>query len=71
MKPKAEKLLKALLEEIKDKESFDELSDQLFKRGFQSLLKAEMNAHLGYPPGEKPITDNQRNDFSKKTLKTS
>jgi len=32
-------------------------------------LKAEMEAHLGYPPGEKPTSNNQRNGFSKKTLK--
>ncbi len=71
MKPKTEELLEALLKEVKDKASFDELSDQLFKRGVQTLLKAEMDAHLGYPSGEKPISDNQRNGFSKKTLKTS
>jgi len=71
MKPKTEKLLDALLSEVKDKASFDELSDQLFKRGVQTLLNAEMDAHLGYPKGEKPLSANQRNGFSKKTLKTS
>ena len=47
------------------------MSGQLFERGVQTLLKAEMSAHLGYQSGEQPLTKNHRNGYSKKTLKTS
>jgi transposase-like protein len=71
MNDKTDQLLNSLLDEIKDKASLDQLSDQLFKRGVQSLLKAEMDAHLGYSNGDKPIDSNRRNGYSQKTLKTS
>jgi len=71
MDKKTEKLLEALLSEVKDKSSLDMVSDQLFKRGVQSLLQAELDAHLGYTKGDKPIGSNQRNGYSQKTLKTS
>lgn len=40
------------------------------KRGIESLLKAEMTTHLGFDKGDTPITDNTRNGFSEKTIKT-
>jgi len=71
MKEKSEDLLNQLIGQISSKEEFDKIKDSLFKRGVEALLKAEMNAHLGYPPGSKPISsENQRNGFSEKTLKT-
>lgn len=71
MKQKAEHLLDSLLKEIRDPETFKQVQDQLFKRGVQSLLQAEMEAHLGYSKGDKPVGNNHRNGFSQKTLKTS
>ena len=71
MDKKTEQLLEALLNEVKDKSSLDMVSDQLFKRGVQALLKAELDAHLGYTKGDKPVGTNQRNGYSEKTLKTS
>ena len=71
MKEKTEKLLEDLLSQVKNKEEFYELRDQLFKRGVESLLNAEMTAHLGHEKGEKPITKNIRNGFSSKKLKTA
>jgi transposase-like protein len=70
MDDKTSKLLDSLLDEVKNKESFYEVKDQLFKRGVQALLTAEMEAHLGYKKGDKPIGDNLRNGSSKKTLQT-
>jgi len=71
MKEKSEDLLNQLIGQISSKEEFDKIKDSLFKRGVEALLKAEMNAHLGYPSGSKPISsENQRNGFSEKTLKT-
>lgn len=71
MKEKTEKLLEDLLSQVKNKEEFYELRDQLFKRGVESLLNAEMTAHLGHKKGDKPVAENIRNGFSSKTLKTA
>lgn len=71
MNDKQQKLLKELLVEIRDKKELTELSDLLYKQGVESLLNAELAAHLGYQSGDKPLdSDNKRNGFSEKTLKT-
>lgn len=70
MNDKTTKLLEDLLDQINDKAGFDELRDQLFKRGIQTLLNAEMTAHLGYAKGEAPKSTNIRNGYSSKTLRT-
>lgn len=64
-------LLESLLSEVKDKETLLKLQDKLFKRGVESLLAAEMDLHLGYDKGQRPLKDNLRNGYSKKTLKTA
>lgn len=70
MNPELEKQLEALIGKISNKEDFYAVRDQLLKRGIESLLKAEMTAHLGYEKGN-PVTEgNQRNGFSEKTIKT-
>jgi len=71
MDDKTNQLLDSLINEIKDKNSLDLIRDQLFKRGVQTLLKAELDNHLGYSKGDKPINNNQRNGYTPKTLKTS
>lgn len=71
MKKDKAQLLEELIGQLSGKEDFDELRDQLFKRGVEALLKSEMTAHLGHLSGEKPNGDNLRNGFSEKTLKTS
>ncbi|WP_323028565.1 IS256 family transposase [Gelidibacter japonicus] len=70
MNTELEKQLEALIGEIKNKEDFDNVKEQLLKRGIESLLKAEMTAHLGFGKGEAAIANNQRNGFSQKTIKT-
>ena len=70
MNTELEKQLEALIGEIKNKEDFDKVKEQLLKRGIESLLKAEMTAHLGYGKGDSVIAKNQRNGFSQKTIKT-
>ena len=55
MKENLETLLEALVKEIKNPDDFNSVTDQLFKRGIQTLLSAEMEAHLGYEAGAKPI----------------
>lgn len=70
MNTELEKQLDALIGKISNKEDFDQVKEQLLKRGIESLLKAEMTAHLGYKKGGSVIENNQRNGFSEKTLKT-
>ncbi|MGB0881215.1 MAG: IS256 family transposase [Polaribacter sp.] len=70
MKTEATKLLEELVSKIQNKEEFEHIREQLLKRGVEALLNAEMSAHLGYQKGEKPLTDNLRNGYSKKTIKT-
>lgn len=70
MNDKTNQLLDSLIKEIKTPEEFNALRDQLFKRGVQTLLSAEMDAHLGYSKGENPPEDNIRNGYSEKTLST-
>lgn len=71
MKDKTKELLDELLGQIDDQKEFKQVQDQLFKRGIESLLKAEMSAHLGYSSGDKPVSDNVRNGYSQKTIKAS
>lgn len=70
---KKKQLLEELIKEIKTKEEFDAIKDQLFKRGIESLLNAEMTAHLGYPKHEKAEErrNNSRNGTTSKTVKTT
>jgi putative transposase len=70
---KKKQLPEELIKEIKTKEEFDAIKDQLFKRGIESLLNAEMTAHLGYPKHEKAEErrNNSRNGTTSKTVKTT
>ena len=45
----------------------------IFGPMFESMLKGEMNQHLGYEANdkEKKETENRRNGYGKKTIKTS
>jgi putative transposase len=70
MNSELEKQLDALIGKISNKEDFDQVKEQLHKRGIESLLKAEMTAHLGYQKGDSVKENNQRNGFSEKTIKT-
>lgn len=71
MESKANELLESLLKEIKNPDEFHRLTDQLFKRGVQTLLEAEMDLHLGTEKGGTSSDGNIRNGHSQKTLKTT
>lgn len=71
MKTEATKLLEELVSKIQNKEEFEHIREQLLKRGVEALLNAEMTAHLGYKKGEVPLTENLRNGYSEKTIKTA
>jgi putative transposase len=66
-------LLEELIKEIKSKEEFYAIKDQLFKRGIETLLNAEMTLHLGYPKNQKATERraNSRNGTTPKVVKTS
>jgi putative transposase len=68
---KTDELLDSVLKQVDDKDSLLDLQDKLFKRGVETLLKSELKAHLGYEKGGKPKSENTRNGYSQKTLKTN
>ena len=70
MKNKNQELLKELVNNISTKEEFEKVQEALLKQGIESLLNAEMLAHLGHSMGEKPIDGNVRNGYSEKTIKS-
>lgn len=71
MKESTSKLLEELIGKIKNKEEFELVREQLFKRGVEALLNAELTAHLGHFKGDTPNSGNIRNGYSEKTLKTA
>jgi len=66
-------------EKLKNVKSLSDLTgsngviQELIKGTVERILKAEQEAHLGYEPYRKGelVTDNARNGFSRKTMKTS
>tara|TARA_R110000744_G_C19294736_1_gene555058 strand:+ start:93 stop:1298 length:1206 start_codon:yes stop_codon:yes gene_type:complete len=71
MNENAENLLNELVSKIGTREEFEQVQKQLFKRGIESLLNAELTAHIGHEKGSKPSSHNVRNGHSEKTLKTA
>ncbi len=70
MDNKKQQLRDELVSNITSKEDFERVQEALLKQGIESLLNAEMLAHLGHTKGEKPIDGNVRNGFSEKTIKS-
>lgn len=70
MDNKKQELLNELVNSITSKEDFEKVQEALLKQGIESLLNAEMLAHLGHTKGETPIDGNVRNGFSEKTIKS-
>lgn len=67
MENETQDLLDQFLSKLKSKEQLDELNSQLYKRGIESLLKAELSGHLD----NEESTSNKRNGYSQKTIKGS
>ena len=70
---KRSKIAKMLIEEYQPKSSQDiqEALKDLLGDTMEELLKAELDEHLDYEYGEKPLSLNTRNGSSKKTVKSS
>jgi len=59
------------LSQFKDSKDFVNFMDELYKRGVESMLEGEIEAHLGYPKHtQNTPTDNARNGYGKKKIKT-
>lgn len=67
------KIAKMLIEEYKPQSAQDiqEMLKELLGDTMEELLKAELDEHLDYEYGEKPLSLNTRNGSSKKTVKSS
>lgn len=73
--PAAEEIANKILEEYKcgNVEDMQNALKDIFGPMFEGLLKGELNHHLGYESNskEEKDTDNRRNGFTPKTLKTT
>ena len=67
------KIAKMLIEEYKPQNAQDiqDVLKELLGDTMEELLKAELDEHLDYEYGEKPLSLNSRNGTSKKTVKSS
>ncbi|HHN8279447.1 TPA: IS256 family transposase [Morganella morganii] len=67
-------IIKALASElaknIKNEKDLGEFSALLKKFTIETALNAELSEHLGYEKNQSALTDNARNGFSQKTLRT-
>ena len=70
---KRSKIAKMLIEEYQPQNAKDiqEALKDLLGDTMEELLKAELDEHLGYEYGEKPLSLNTRNGSSKKILRSS
>ena len=70
---KRSKIAKMLIEEYQPQSAQDiqEALKDLLGDTMEELLKAELDEHLDYEYGEKPLSLNTRNGTSKKTVRSS
>ena len=73
--PAAEAVAKAIIENYQPEtvEDMQNAIKDIFGPMFESMLQGEMNSHLGYESNDHgyKATDNRRNGYTNKTLKTS
>jgi len=73
--PRGEKIARAILEEYQpqSKEEMQAALKDIFGPVFESMLQGEMEGHLGYEPHDHSYKDtqNRRNGYISKTVKTS
>ncbi|MFD0955171.1 transposase, partial [Virgibacillus alimentarius] len=73
--PNSEELAKKIIEAYQP-ESVEDMQNalkEIFGPMFESMLKGEMNTHLGYQSNDKKekTTGNRRNGYGQKTVKAS
>ncbi len=68
---KEELLSSEFLKQFKDSKDFGNFMDDLYKRGVETMLQGEIEAHLGYSKNQKRSDENNaRNGYVKKKIKT-
>ena len=68
---KKELLDSKFLEQFEDSKDFGNFMEDLYKRGIESLLKGELEAHLGYSKNMiRQDKSNARNGYGEKVIKT-
>ncbi len=67
----AKMMAKELFGKVRDKKEFNQIVSQLIKHGIETVLKAEMDDHLGNEKHDNSLDGNMRNGTSKKTVKGS
>ena len=68
---KEELLNSEFFKQFKDSKDFTSFISELHKRGIESMLEGELEAHLGYSKHtQNTPTDNARNGYGKKKIKT-
>ncbi len=68
---KEELLSSEFLKQFKDSKDFGNFMDNLYKRGVETMLQGEIEAHLGYSKNQKRSDQNNaRNGYGKKKIKT-
>lgn len=58
------------LKQFKNSKDFGSFIDELYTRGVEKMLEGELDAHLGYDKHQESRTDNARNGFGQKTIRT-
>ncbi len=68
---KEELLNSEFFKQFKNSEDFNDFISELYKRGVESMLEGELEAHLGYSKNSpRPDPNNARNGYGKKKIKT-
>ena len=67
LSPIAQELFKG----VRKKEDFNKIVSELIKHGIETVLKAELDEHLGNEKNEASTSGNHRNGYSEKTVKGS
>ncbi len=67
---KEELLSEDFLNQFKTGEELNTFLSTLHKRGIEKILEGELDAHLGYEKHDKRQSNNTRNGYSKKIIKT-
>jgi putative transposase len=69
-KQELEAFAKRAAKGIKSEDDLNDFRAMLTKVTVEAALNAELEHHLGYQKNEKTLTNNSRNGYSSKTVKT-
>ncbi len=58
------------LKQFTNSQEFDSFIDELYTRGVEKMLEGELDGHLGYEKHQLSESENARNGYGKKSIKT-